>query len=88
MRKSVGYECLSFMLYSKHTFPEHPSAPQLGKQEMLAQHNAQHKINLLSSTASLPMFALFCYKYSTFVTVLLTQSFDFGSVCANGAVEE
>jgi hypothetical protein len=35
------------------TFPEHPRAPQLGKNEMLAQHNAQHKISLRSSTASL-----------------------------------
>jgi hypothetical protein len=42
------------------TFPEQPSAPQVGKHEMLAQHSAQHNINLLSSTASsLPMFAFY-----------------------------
>jgi hypothetical protein len=39
--------------YVVRTFPEHPRAPQLGNNEMLAQHTAQHKISLRSSTASL-----------------------------------
>jgi hypothetical protein len=45
---------------TERTFPEQPKAPQLGKNEILAQHKAQHKINLDSSTASLllPMMAI------------------------------
>jgi hypothetical protein len=40
------------------TLPEQPNAPQLGKHEMFAQQNAQHKISLRSSTASLLLMVL------------------------------
>jgi hypothetical protein len=61
---------------TERTFPEQPKAPQLGKNEILAQHNAQHKINLDSSTASLLPMAMDQCCLSKMLTVPMVGWID------------